>query len=68
MPNAGKKKNLKPKKERVNAQDFAKGFAMNVGDNNKALLMAQNYERAAVDQDVKNFWTNIKGHLNKLGA
>lgn len=71
MPNANKKKNLKPKKERVDAAEFARGFVLNFVDKNSAITKADLLEKAArnanlPDLDTANFWNNIKGHIGKL--
>lgn len=69
MSNANKKKHLQPKKHRVqDALDFAKGYAMNVGSKNKALVQAQGHAKAATSDDTKNFWINIAGHIAKLAV
>lgn len=70
MPNAGKKKMKSPKKETVNAMEYARGFAVGFGDKNAAIVQAKLLEKAArsavpSNTSTANFWANIVGHLNK---
>ena len=72
MPNAGSKKHLQPKKDRVNnALEYARGFAASCGGKEAAIVKAKLLENAArkagvPDLDTANFWANISGHLGKL--
>jgi hypothetical protein len=78
MPNAGKKKHYQPKKERVSAKDFAIPYSVNVGDLDKSIKFATQYESTAkaevsraIDETAKDwnrtlgFWNNVKNILLK---
>jgi hypothetical protein len=58
------KKFRRDKKEKVNAKEFARGFVISVGDKGAALIKAQNHAKA--NEETKNFWLNILGHIGKL--
>lgn len=71
MPNAGKKKHIKPKKEKVNAMEYAKAFVASIGDKSRArglaLIMAKNAKGTTPPDDkTSNFWNNIAGHIGKV--
>lgn len=67
MPNANSKKNLQPQKHRVqDTKEYVRGFIGSIGDKGKALNLAKFYEKSADSDNIKNFWTNVIGHINKL--
>lgn len=57
-----------PKRERVNAKDFAKGYVTSVGDKATALVKAKQLAEASktTDLNTHNFWLNIVGHIGKI--
>lgn len=74
------RKHRKPKNDKVNAAQFAKIYAANIGSRDKALINVKNLElvsrskstdSALSKEDQKhysklaNFWSNIAGHINK---
>jgi hypothetical protein len=75
------KKHRKPKNDKVNATEFAKAYAANVGSRDKALINVKNLalvsrtkstDAALSKEDQKhytklaNFWDNVSGHIGKL--
>ena len=74
------KKHLRPKRERVNAIDYAKAFVASVGSPDKALANVTNLESVAtakskdaglLPQEQKEyrrlagFWSNVAGLIKK---
>lgn len=58
------KKFRRDKKEKIQALDFARGFVMSVGD--KATAQAKALVLAKANEETKNFWLNIAGHIGKV--
>jgi hypothetical protein len=67
------KKHKKEKKHKISASEFAKGFTNSMGGKEQALIKAKLLEQAAKTApepkvDTINFWTNIVGHILKVGV
>lgn len=62
------RKHKRDKVERVNAKEYADAYVKNFYTTGGAALEAEKHAKNAPDQNTANFWRNVLGHINKIGA